>query len=591
MDPSPLSRYDLGAAPAAVSGDRIIETPDLARVRALRAREPITPEQVEAMSRMFAPHNTDLHLHDHQAVALRELYQTGGLVAPLKVGAGKTLITQLAPTLLRAERPVFVTQASLIDEAKSEFVTYRSAGWDVRLPHLVSYAKIGSKKSEHELMRLAPDLLMFDEAHKLKNLKSASSVRRVARAIQALRPRVAMLSGSMFGPKLMEYWHLLCWALGPHAPVPLVHAEACAWAQALDQDTDGFRRTELGALATLPGADFHEYKLSRAGIVPTMGEQCTAAIELHRWAPPMPPVLEGMIAEVHATKTRPDGELLEDAEVADTLQQLAQGFWYRWDPMPPDWWLDPRRGWHRYVRTIVDMHLDGFDSPFMVRSALARLPRTDYVLRPEHKAAAAEVLEVDPHAILPQHWYRTVQRPCPAAEPPDADLGRALMHAWDEVKERYEPTTVAEWIDDAPLRAAAEYAQAAGTDPCLVWTRHTAAGVRLRELGIPYFAGGTNPRIVAGQASIACSIAAHGTGKNLQAWHRNLILTCPANTRTLEQLMGRTHRKGQSAATVSYAFMTCTDYQRDVLSRVQSEAPAAGESAGSVLKIAKGTWS
>jgi len=558
MDLSPLSRYDLGAAPAAVSGDRILETPDLVRVRALHEREPITDAQVEAMSRMFAPHNPDERLHDHQAVALRELYQTGGLVAPLDVGAGKTLITQLAPTLLRAERAVLVTQASLIDEAKREFCKYRSAGWDVRLPHLVSYAKLGSKRSEHELMRLAPDLLMFDEAHKLKNLRSASSVRRVARAIQTLRPRVAMLSGSMFGPKLMEYWHLLCWALGPHAPVPLVHAEACAWAQALDQDTDGFRRTELGALATIPGG-FHTFKLSRAGVVPTMGDQCAAAIELRRWAPPLPPALSDLIAEVHATKTRPDGELLEDSELADTLQQLAQGFWYRWDPQPPDWWLDPRRAWHKYVRAIVGLHLDGFDSPFMVRNTLA--------------AKQARVL------------------------PPDADLGRALMAAWDAIKDRYEPTTVAEWIDDAPLRAAADYARAG--DPCIVWTRHKAAGARLRELGVPYFAGsanpgyfpgGANPGIVDGRISIACSIRAHGTGKNLQAWRRNLILTCPATTRTLEQLMGRTHRKGQRAAAVSYAFQCCTEYQCDVISRIQSEAHAAGESAGSVLKIAKGTW-
>jgi hypothetical protein len=63
MDLSPLSRYDLGAAPAAVSGDRILETPDLVRVRALREREPITDAQVEALSRMFAPHNPDERLH------------------------------------------------------------------------------------------------------------------------------------------------------------------------------------------------------------------------------------------------------------------------------------------------------------------------------------------------------------------------------------------------------------------------------------------------------------------------------------------------------------------------------------------------
>jgi hypothetical protein len=43
------------------------------------------------------------------------------------------------------------------------------------------------------------------------------------------------------------------------------------------------------------------------------------------------------------------------------------------------------------------------------------------------------------------------------------------------------------------------------------------------------------------------SIAAHGTGKNLQWTNRNLVCTPPTGGDIWEQLIGRTHRQGQTA--------------------------------------------
>ena len=457
-----------------------------------------------------------------------------------------SLICLLSKVVTGSQRCVLVTTAPLIDEMTREFSAMHRAGWDVRLPHMISYAKLGRQSAEHELVRLAPDLLIFDEAHKLKNLKSASSVRRVARAIHLLRPRVAMLSGSMLGDELMRYWHMLVWALGANAPVPLTHGEAKQWAQALDGDTGGLARVELGALRSL--GDFHEYMRSRRGIVPTLGGDCPAEIVLRRWEPALPEALADMITEVEATGTRPDGERLEDTEKADCVLQLSQGFWYRWDPSPPDEWLEPRRAWHRYVRSVVEAHVDGFDSPLAVTNGLDSVG---------------------------------------APEPPDAHIGRQLLASWRAVRDTYEPTVVPEWVDDAPLRAAVAHARAGG--PCLVWTRHRAAGHRMQQLGLPYFGGGTDPHTATGR-SIALSTSAHGTGKNLQAWHRNLVLTLPANAITAEQLMGRTHRPGQTSLKVSFDIAACTRYQQDVLDRVQRQAKADGHAAGIAYKITKGRW-
>ena len=55
-----------------------------------------------------------------QAQALCELIASDGLVAPIRVGGGKTLITLLAPFVVRAKRPLLVTRASLLEKTKRD---------------------------------------------------------------------------------------------------------------------------------------------------------------------------------------------------------------------------------------------------------------------------------------------------------------------------------------------------------------------------------------------------------------------------------------------------------------------------------------
>lgn len=588
---SPLTRYDLGAAPAALSEGAIAETPDLARVRGLKQRAPIDEATVDAMSRALCKDPKE-RLRPHQAMALREFYQTGGLVAPIRVGGGKTLITLLAPRMLGARKALIVTKADLRDECRLEYVKYRDAGWAVELPDILSYSELGRQSAEHKLLRAEPDLIMFDEAHKLKNLKSASSVRRVARAIVKLRPRVAMLSGSMVGDKLMEYWHLLCWALGAKAPVPLAYEEAQRWALALDTEWDPMKaKMDLGALSTLPGG-FHEHMRSCEGFVPTIGGDCPAKIVCGHWRPELPPELQDMIESVDASGIHPiNGVVLEDSDKADAILQLSQGFIYHWDPHPPDTWLEPRADWAKYVRAVLELHIDGFDSPAMVIAALdgtreESAGRFIREIKPEYVELENSTDEELPEACYEETWIP----PAPAQEllPPEPQIGRALLAAWRAVEPTFVPNTVTKWIDDSPLRQAVEQAPA-GT---LIWTRHSAAGLRMQQLGVPYFGGGgVDPRHGHRGRTVALSISAHGTGKNLQDWNKNLFLVTPANPNTTEQAMGRTHRPGNKSDQVSFAFAVHTEYQEKSLASLRARARTAGSNAGIEYKITRGVWS
>src|SRR5690606_26323577 len=163
----------------------------------------------------------------------RELHHWRGLFAPMRVGSGKTLVTLLAPTILQAQRPVLVVPGgSGLAKTREDFAAYARAGWRVTLPTLVSYTELGRPDRESRLLALRPDLLVLDEADRAGNLRAACT-RRIRRAIEQLRPVVAVLSGTLITDRLADYWHLLVWALGPLAPAPLHFAEAEVWAKAL----------------------------------------------------------------------------------------------------------------------------------------------------------------------------------------------------------------------------------------------------------------------------------------------------------------------------------------------------------------------
>lgn len=535
---------------ASIFGPRsdIAEDDDLVRVRAL-ARRPHTDEAwIAALSaalrkRSLNDDGEPNMLRPEQASALRELLEVGGLFAPMRVGSGKTLVTLLAATLLLSKRPVLLIPANLRDKTRRDFAQYHR-DWAVRLPEIISYTELGHPRNETLLLDKAPDLLMLDEAHHTRNLDAAVT-RRVKRAIVALAPVVAVLSGTLITDKLMDSHHHAVWSLNERAPVPMTAAAAERWSQAVDREVGLLKRVGEGALETLPGG-FHEWMRGSRGVVPTAGQDCDAAIEISSWTAALNGEARGLIEQVQRSGMRPDGELLDEWELPDCLCQLALRFYYVWDPMPPDWWLRPRRAFRAYVRAILDEHLEGFDSESQVVTAL------------------------DNDGSVPY-----------------ANEGRQILAEWREVRDTFVPNMVPVWLGSDVLE---QVARDAGPG-CLIWTRYRAVGHALEKLGVPYYGGGTNPESAPRGSTIACSINAHGTGKNLQhGWHRSLVLTPMANADAWEQLIGRTHRKGQKADCVGVRVNMSIPYHADVLSRVRTEAKRISKASGFEHKLCLADW-
>lgn len=535
-------------------------TPDLERVLALPRRAEATPDEVAAWS--AALNTQGRQLFPKQVEALREIYYWRGLAGPMRVGSGKTLVSLLAPTVLGipgSEALLVVPGKKLQDKTRAEFAAYAAQGWRVTLPELISYQKISHANFTDAALLAACSrlrLLILDEAHKARDRGSACT-RKLRRAIETLRPIVAVLSGTLITDQLEDYHHLLVWALGARAPVPLHWADAEVWAKALDRDVGLLERHALGALERLPGG-FHEHLRGSAGVVATPGSDCEATIEIRRWRPELPKILVDALAYVESTKARPDGEPLDEWDLPDYLCQIAGGgFYYVWDPLPPDWWLAPRRGWNMYKSAIVTPkdpadQIDGLDSPLQLVRALDRCKR---------------------HG--PGPWA-----------PPAWQEGCELLAMWRAVDKRFVPNPVPVWLDDSPLR------QAAQAEPgTLIWTRHVAAGQRLAQLGVPYYGAGSNPESAPHGTTIALSVSAHGTGFNLQhGWSRNRVISPMASAELWEQLVGRTHRQGQRAPIVHVEVPDSIDYHRDVLSRVMSRTRAVSKFSGFDYKLLAARW-
>jgi hypothetical protein len=538
---------------------------DLDRILALPARPAASTADAAAWSRLLCPKGSGA-LRLPQCESLREAHAMRGLVGPQRVGSGKTLETLLLTHVLGAERPVLIIPASLRDKTRAEFAGYHRAGWLVRCPRLVSYDELGRPDRAGMLADLDPDLLILDEAHRASN-RDAASTRRIERFILAKRAEerganlghgsllvVAVLSGTLIGDDLMSYHHLLVWALGPNAPVPLLTTTAERWATAIDKRTAILKRALPGRLAELPGG-FHEHLRSRRGVVPTPGSDCTARLVMRPWSPVLPPELRALIEQTRETSTRPDGEPLDSWDLPDVLCQLCQGFYYIWDPLPPAWWLHPRRGWLAEARLILDARADGLDSEGQLAQALDR---------------------DNPHEVTfadGSSWAEILR------------VVRPLLAEWRAVKDRFVPNPVPVWVCPSVLEQAADCPA-----PTLIWTRHTAAGEQLERLGVPWYPGGTRPESHSPSESIALMISAHSTGRNLQAWSRSRVLVPPADSDAWEQLLGRTHRPGQLEDEVVGEYPDAIDYHRSVMKRVRSQADATSAASGFNQKLLDAEW-
>jgi hypothetical protein len=458
-------------------------------------------------------------------------------------------LTLLAPYVLDAKRPVLLLPAHLIEKTKIEMRELEKHWILPRNLRMISYQMLGREGHARLLETYNPDLIVADEVQSTKNRKAAVT-RRVSRYMQEHPETLFVaLTGTPMKDSIRDFSHIIDWCLKEGSPVPRKMGEVEEWADALDEKVDPFRRLAPGALlrfATredLEESDGDENRAARRGfrrrltetpgVVATQNEQVGCKLHVSAIEYSVDDVTQANYQKLRTEwKTPDDWELMMAAEVWRVSREFALGFHYvqvdkakygAWDKKtesldsflsrarPPEEWRNARRDWAAYVREVLS-HSRSLDTEFQVRKAVLAGERTD---------------------------------------------GAGILATWREQEPKCELYSFAVWHDTSALEVCEKWMkQGAG----IVWTEHSFFAHELaRRTGAEYYGQqGVNQRgepiekADPKNGAIIASRPANGTGRNLQAWNRGLITTCPTCPAIFEQLLGRTHRDGQMKGDVYY---------------------------------------
>jgi hypothetical protein len=502
-----------------------------------------------------------------QNALIIEAAQNSGAFAAIGVGGGKTIPGFLLHDAMDATTTVLLVPANLREKTFSDLPgiqahfkippVYRSEDWEKDKPgiYVLSYNEISDTDASDLLDKIKPDLIVADEVQNLKRKESART-RRFLRFMRKNPCKFVAMTGSPITKGLMDFAHLLELALGKGSPLPIDYPTLSAMADAIDNEgQEG--ATGIGALALMMEDDesardaFCRRFWETPGVIVTNDPSCTLPIEIREFPIAPPQEITDALADLE-NKWSWDGEEYDLAlDIARLQRQLTQGYFYRalWPGGIPDReYLEKRNAWKRAIRQrLTHQNRVGQDSPALLEA-----------LAESGQWTPAEWVD----------WLTVRDRPEPARV----------------------PIEVNRWLVDVALR----WLQNIG-EPGIIWVTSPTVGQWLQEAGIPYYGEGQDEELnkLASDClddgrpimPIACSVFAHGTGKNLQAWSHNLILYPVSQGALWEQLIGRTHRPGQKAQKVTVDVVLGSVAALRAMATAWEDADRIGETIGQTQRL------
>ncbi len=500
-----------------------VRSAEFRRIEDLPRKKDEPPDsRVLELLRADNPSGKFLKVLPSQFRALSEISRSDGFVGLMGVGSGKTLVTILAAGLFDCARPVLVVPAALKKRTLDEIEEIKRA-WIVHYGlRVVSWEELSQAKNKDLLDELDPDLLVFDEAHKLKNKKSARGGRIYRRLKKSPCPVIAV-SGTLARKSVADVAWIFEAALGEGSPLPRTFSDTEDWAAATDDKP--LVRYKPGALSRLmnPGETPREAVWRRVaeteGVLrAAVAEEDLPSLTISRVDAKPPEEIILALNRLEREWELPGGLMISDPmAVWRAARQLSLGFYYE-----PLWdrgvslearaeWVAARKEWAAFVR--------------------------------QHSKSARH----DSEAL--------VASACRAGDLPTDEYTKWTT-AFEKIKS---PVRVPRF-----LRSFSEIEHVAGkwfSNPAsLLWVESIAIGEALsRSTGVPYFGAGSTEKDVLSVDAAICSIGVCGTGMNLQKkFSRNLVLEPPSSGLDWEQLLGRTHRIGQPEDEVSCEVLVWT---------------------------------
>lgn len=542
-------------------------TAELDRIKALprRPAEYSTEDQatlVREMTAMLRTPSGTMSLRPIQAVALFEIGQCMGGFLPIRVSAGKTIVSLLSATILGARRPLLIVPAALVEATRRRWREL-AAHWRIYpMIEIRSYQWLSRVAAADFLDTLAPDAVVLDECHKAKDL-GRSVARRLRRYVEANpTTSVVAMTGTVTKRSIKDYAHIVGWALKPsRSPLPNGWNELDSWAYALDPPTRaeiarGEDERPAGALVDLDDsgdarAAYRARLVETMGVVSTRETSIEIPILIERWSPPIPDAVRRAVALMRDTWETPDGTPFTEATALwRHCRELATGFYYRWNPLPPKAWVEARRAWASAAREIHSHGRRGLDTGLQIANAV------DDGLYPEATEA---------------------------------------LRAWRAIEPTFKPRTEPVWLDPFVVDAIADDART--SEPTWYWTEHTAFARALAQAtGLPYY--GREASTDAGVSILdhprgssgILSYEACREGLDLQYVARNVFCFAPTDGARIEQALGRTHRDGQEADEINVRIIVTCEEHTKALDTMIRDATYIQETTGQQQKVLLADW-
>lgn len=431
--------------------------------------------------------------------------------------------------------------------------------------YVMPYSLMSSTDANDLLASIDADMIVSDEAHKLKNPRSACT-KRVMHFVKSREeaPICVFMSGSMTTKSVMDYHHLIDAALGEGSPLPRKQSLAYTWGLVIDSNgspspglvantfsriitwaNDKFKdkRQSFNTGAAIKNARnaFRQRLTSTPGVVATADDRPSASLTIDNWECEDHGIeIQSLVYKAKEEFITPQGEPIDHAiHVYKWLRELSSGFY----------------------NSLVWPETETF-------------AKNRRISVPE---ASRRIVGAKEHLEAQQAYHSELReffKDAPIGLDTPTDVGLAihrgntsipgnLSHLWKEMKGldfegRPDRISIPVRIDDFKIQAVKRWATEFKTG--VVWVYHREFGEwcmeALTEAGLnpAYAPSGADELIESlgdpgrdgkGDRLVVASIPAHGVGRNLQKFENQLFAEWPRSSMLAEQTLGRVHRTGQ----------------------------------------------
>lgn len=517
-----------------------------------------------------------------QSAMIVEAAQNNGLFAAVGVGQGKTLASFLMHDALQATKTILLVPPALRDKTLETDLPelalhfklpniYRAEDWDkdqtLTGVFVLGYSEISQTSASDLLDRMKPDLIVADEVQSLRITKSART-RRFLRFMRKNPCKFIAMTGTPVSRSILDFAHLIELCLGKNSPVPIDWPSKSAWADAIDNEgKDG--ATGIGALSMLcedgetARSGFQRRFKETHGVIVTEESAISIPIEIREFMLAPDATCMASLQKLEADWAWNEVEYTNALDISRLQRQITCGYYYKevWPSGIRDTeYLDKRNAWQRAIRQrLAHQNRVNQDSPALLE-------------------ALAEAGSWTPVEYV--DWQGVKDRQAPGKE----------------------PVEISQWLIEHAM-IWKQTMNCAGT-PGIIWCNSPVLGRWLEARGIKYYGEGDDHALdsEADQAlrslqangiqpkTIACSVQAHGTGKNLQAWSTNLFLYPMSLGATWEQTLGRTHRPGQLAEKVTADIILASTGAINAWKVALEDAQRIEETTGQPQKLSHAIW-